>query len=180
MIVDSYRTYWAKLECTIMADGWTDTRQRILISFFYCSKEINFIRFVDALDMIKDVVSLFNLFDKIVKWVGFENVVQLVTNNAANCVAAGRLLCGKYKNICWSLCAAHYLYLILKDIGKMDHVAKLVKRASQITMYIYNHVYLLSWLGKRKGWGEIVHPRPIRFATTFIVLGSLNEHMYDL
>ena len=180
MIVDSYRTYWAKLECTIMADGWTDTRQRILISFFYCSKEINFIRFVDALDMIKDVVSLFNLFDKIVKWVGFENVVQLVTNNAANCVAAGRLLCGKYKNICWSLCAAHYLYLILKDIGKMDHVAKLVKRASQITMYIYNHVYLLSWLGKRKGWGEIVHPRPIRFAITFIVLGSLNEHMYDI
>ena len=26
MIVDSYRTYWAELGCTIMADGWTDNR----------------------------------------------------------------------------------------------------------------------------------------------------------
>uniref|UniRef100_A0A2N9FB09 DUF659 domain-containing protein n=1 Tax=Fagus sylvatica TaxID=28930 RepID=A0A2N9FB09_FAGSY len=28
MIVDSYRTYWAELGCTIMADGWTDNRQK--------------------------------------------------------------------------------------------------------------------------------------------------------
>jgi hypothetical protein len=41
-------------------------------------------------------------------------------------------------------------------------------------------VYLLSWLRKRKGWGEIVRPKPTRFATTFIALGSLNEHMHDL
>ncbi|GMY38460.1 hAT dimerization domain-containing protein [Fagus crenata] len=62
----------------------------------------------------------------------------------------------------------------------MDHVANLAKRASQITVYIYNHVYLLSWLRNRKGWGEIVRPGPTRFATTFIALGSLNEHMHDL
>ncbi|GMY34482.1 hypothetical protein FCV25MIE_29724 [Fagus crenata] len=38
-------------------------------------------------------------------------------------------------------------------------------------------------LGKRKnrkGWGEIVCPGPTRFATTFIALGSFNEHMHDL
>ena len=181
MIVDSYRTYWAELGCTIMADGWTDNRQRTLINFLvYCSKGITFIRSVDASDMVKDAVSLFNLFDEIVKWVGPENVVQLVTDNAANYVAAGRLLCGKYRNICWSPCAAHCLNLILKDIGEMDHVANLAKRASQITVYIYNHVYLLSWLRNRKGWGEIVRPGPTRFATTFIALGSLNEHMHDL
>ena len=152
MIVDSYRTYWAELGCTIMADEWSDTRQRTLINFLvYCSKGITFIHSVDALDMIKDAVSLFNLFEEMVKWVGPENVVQLVTNNAANYVATGRLWCGKYRNICWSPYATHCLNLILKDIGEMDHVAKPAKRTSQITVYIYNHVYLLSWLRKRKG-----------------------------
>ena len=110
MIVDSYHTYWAELGCTIMADGWTNNRQKTVINFLvYCSKGITFIHSVDASDMIKGAVSLFNLFDDIVKWIGLENVVQLVTVNAANYVAAGRLLCGKYKNICWSLCAAHQI-----------------------------------------------------------------------
>ena len=159
MIVDSYRTYWAERGCTIMADGWTDNRQRTLINFLvYCSKGITFIRYVDDSNMVKDAVFLFNLFDEIVKWVGPENVIQLVTDNGANYVATGRLLCGKYRNIYWSPCAAHCLNLILKDIGEMDHVANLAKHASQITVYIYNHVYLLSWLRKRKCWGEIVRP----------------------
>ncbi|GMY24697.1 hypothetical protein FCV25MIE_19939 [Fagus crenata] len=134
----------------------TDNRQRTLINFLvYCSKGIIFIRSVDASDMVKDAIFLFNLFDEIVKWVGPENIVQLVTNNDVNYVAAERLLCGKYRNICWSPCTAHYLNLMLKDIGEMNHVVNLAKRASQITMYIYNHVYLLSWLRKRKGWEKL-------------------------
>ncbi|KAL0010821.1 hypothetical protein SO802_005929 [Lithocarpus litseifolius] len=61
----------------------------------------------------------------------------------------------------------------------MDHVAKLAKRASKITMFIYNHVALQAWLRTRKNWTEIVRLGP-RFATTFIALGSLKEHKHDL
>uniref|UniRef100_A0A7N2R4S6 BED-type domain-containing protein n=1 Tax=Quercus lobata TaxID=97700 RepID=A0A7N2R4S6_QUELO len=39
LIVDSHRSYWADTGCTIMADGWTDTRHRTLINFLvYCPK----------------------------------------------------------------------------------------------------------------------------------------------
>ncbi|XLU31486.1 hypothetical protein S245_067552, partial [Arachis hypogaea] len=39
MLVDSYRSAWKKTGCTLMADGWTDQRQRTLINFLvYCSK----------------------------------------------------------------------------------------------------------------------------------------------
>ncbi|XP_030958518.1 uncharacterized protein LOC115980411 [Quercus lobata] len=164
-----------------MADGWTDTRRRILINFLvYCPKGIIFIRSIDASDLVKDAINLSNLFDEIVNWVGPTNIVHLVTDNAANYVAAGRILCGKYRNISWSPCAAHCLNLIFKEIGKMDHVAKLAKRASKITVFIYNHVALQAWLRTRKNWTEIVRLGPTRFATTFIALGSLKEHKHDL
>ena len=62
----------------------------------------------------------------------------------------------------------------------MDHVDKLAKRASKITMFMYNHVALQAWLRARKNWTEIVCLGPTRFATTFIALGSLMEHKHDL
>ena len=143
MIVDFHRSYWADIGCTIMANGWIDTRHRTLINFLvYCPKEIIFIRSVDASDLVKDAINLSNLFDEIVSWIGPANIVHLVTDNVANYVAAGRIVCGKYSNISWSPCAVHCLNLIFKEIGKTDHIAKLAKCASKITVFIYNHVAL--------------------------------------
>ena len=130
--------------------------------------------------MVKDAITLSNLFDEIVNWVGPTNIVYLVTDNAANYVVAGRILCGKYRNISWSPCVAYCLNLTLKDIGKIDHVDKLAKRASKIAVFIYNHVVLQAWLRTRKNWMEIMRPGPTRFATTFIALGSIKEHKHDL
>ena len=130
--------------------------------------------------MVKDATTLSNLFDEIVTWVGPTNIVHLVTDNTANYVAAGRIFCAKYRNISWPPFAAHCLNLILKDIGKMNHVDKLAKRASKITMFIYNHLALQAWLRTRKNWTKIVRPGPTRFASTCIALGSLMEHKHDL
>ncbi|XP_075658894.1 uncharacterized protein LOC142628736 [Castanea sativa] len=181
LIVDSYCLYWADIGCTIMVDGWTNTGHKTLINFLvYCLKGIVFIRSVDASDLVKDDNNLSNLFDEIVNWVGLANIVHLVTNNVANYVATESILCGKYRNISWSSCAAHCLNLIFKEIGKMDHVAKLAKHASKITLFIYNHEALQAWLRTRKNWTEIVCLGPTRFATTFIALESLKEHKHDL
>ncbi|XP_050254914.1 uncharacterized protein LOC126700770 [Quercus robur] len=181
LIVDSHRSYWADTGCTIMVDGWTDTRYRTLINFLvYCPKRITFIRSVDAFNLVKDAINLSNLFDEIVNWVGLANIVHLVTDNTANYVVARRILCGKYRDISWSPCAAHCLNLIFKEIGKMDYVAKLAKCASKITVFIYNDVALQAWLRTRKNWMEIVRLGPTRFATTFLALGSLKEYKHDL
>ena len=41
LIVDSHCSYWANTGCTIMTNGWTDTRHRTLINFLvYCPKGI--------------------------------------------------------------------------------------------------------------------------------------------
>ena len=38
----------------------------------------------------------------------------------------------------------------------MPHVERLKKRASKVTVFIYNHVALIAWLRKRPGWTDIV------------------------
>ncbi|GAV74146.1 LOW QUALITY PROTEIN: DUF659 domain-containing protein/Dimer_Tnp_hAT domain-containing protein, partial [Cephalotus follicularis] len=112
--------------------------------------------------------------------VGPSNVVHIVTDNAANYTAAERLLHERYDNIYWSPCAAHCLNLLLKDISSMPHMNYLVSRASQVTIFVYNHITLLSWLRKRSGWMAIVRPAMTRFATSFITLKSIYDHKPDL
>ncbi|RVW71235.1 hypothetical protein CK203_058830 [Vitis vinifera] len=117
LLVDSYHAIWAKVGCTIMGDGWTDNRQRILINFLvYCPERISFVKSVDASDIVKNATNLFQLFDEVIEWVGPLNVVHIVTDNAANYVAVGRLISQKHKHINWSPCATHCLNLIFKDI----------------------------------------------------------------
>ena len=89
-----------KLGCTIMGDGWIDNRQRTLINFMvHCAQGILFVKSIDASDIVKDTNNLFLLFDGIITWVGPSNVVQMVIDNAANYVAAERLISPKYKHI---------------------------------------------------------------------------------
>ena len=93
LLVDSYREAWAKVECTIMGDGWTNNIQRTLINFIvYCPKGISFVKSVDVSDIVRDANNLFLLFDEIITLVSpssLSNVVQMVTDNATYYVATG-------------------------------------------------------------------------------------------
>ncbi|XP_057755510.1 uncharacterized protein LOC130974668 [Arachis stenosperma] len=181
MVVDSYRSAWKETGCTLMADGWIDQRQRTLIIFLvYCSKGLCFVKSVDASSMVKNASSLCDLFSEVIEWIGPDNVVHVVIDNAANYVAAGRLINKKFENIHWSPCAAHCLNLILKDISSMPHIYSLATRASKITVFVYNHTVFLSWLRQKDNWKEIVHPGPTRFATVFLTLMSIFERKSEL
>ncbi|XP_072088422.1 uncharacterized protein [Arachis hypogaea] len=134
----------------------------------------------DASNVVKNVSSLCDLFSEVIKWIGPDNIVHIVTDNAANYVAAGRLINKNFKNIHWSPCAAHCLNHILKDISNMPHISNLATRALKITMFVYNHTVFLSWLRQRTTWKEIVRPGAIHFATIFITLKSIFECKMDL
>ncbi|XLT06183.1 hypothetical protein HN51_044932, partial [Arachis hypogaea] len=154
IVVDSYRSAWKETGCTLMAD--------------------------DASNVVKNASSLCDLFSEVIKWIGPDNIVHVVTDNAANYVAAGRLINKKFENIHWSPCAAHCLNLILKDISSMPHISNLTTRASKITVFVYNHTMFLSWLRQINDWKEIVRPGATRFATVFITLHCIFECKMDL
>ena len=69
------------------------------ISLSIVLKELFLYVLLIAFDLVKDAITLSNLFDEIITWVGPANMVHLVTNNAANYVVVGRILCAKYRNI---------------------------------------------------------------------------------
>ncbi|XP_057757176.1 uncharacterized protein LOC130976341 [Arachis stenosperma] len=173
-IIDGYGEIWKQTGCTIMVDGWTDHCRRTLINFLvYCPKGTVFLKSVDVFNVSKTADALFKLIRDVVLFVGPENVVHIVTDNAANYVAAGRLLEAEFPKLYWSPCAAHCANLMFQDIGKLQEVSETVSQASMITKYIYNHFYPLFLMRKFTGGREILRPAPTQFATNFIALQSI-------
>jgi hypothetical protein len=112
--VESYREIWKKTGCTLMTDGWTNQKRRTLINFLvYCPKGTIFLKIMDVSDVLKTARLLHQLFREVVLYVGVENIVHMVTDNAANYVAAVKLLIEEFPSIFWSPCVAHCINLIL-------------------------------------------------------------------
>ena len=51
-----------------------------------------------------------------------QNVVQVITDNASNCKAAGDLIEGRFPHIYWTPCVVHTLNLALKNICAARYV----------------------------------------------------------
>jgi hypothetical protein len=176
MFAESYRNSWKESGCTIMADGWTDRKKRTLVNFLvYCPKGIIFLKSVDATASSKTGDFLFKLFSDVVRFVGVENVVHFVTDNASNMVLAGKKLEAEFPSLYWSPCAALCLNLILTDLGKLDLVKETVDHASKITRYLYNHCNPLYLMWQFTDGHEILRPAPTRFATNFVALQSIHK-----
>ncbi|XP_054806196.1 uncharacterized protein LOC129308831 [Prosopis cineraria] len=100
LLIESHRATWKESGCTLMADGWTDKRQRTLINFlFYSPVSLVFVKPVDTSHIVKDAKNLFSLFCKVIEWVSPTNIVHVVTDNATNYVAAGKSIREKYNHI---------------------------------------------------------------------------------
>ena len=73
----------------------------------------------------KSVEYLFHLLRDTILSIGEDKVVQVVTDNASNCVRGGELLMKHFPNIFWTPCTAHCIDLALHDIGKIPWFMKL-------------------------------------------------------
>ncbi|RVW44978.1 hypothetical protein CK203_077967 [Vitis vinifera] len=171
--VNQQREKWKTYECTIMSDGWTGPTKLSIINFMVYSKGTTvFLKSVDASNYIKDHKYIYELLKTIIKEVGKENAVQIVTDNGSTFMKAGKQLMKKY-NLYWTPCAAHCIDLIFEDIGKRPNVIEVINNARKITNFIYNHGWLLAQMRKYCG-GDIVRPGTTRL--TNIV--SLYEPLY--
>ncbi|CAN6586612.1 unnamed protein product [Malus baccata var. baccata] len=170
--VNKLRSKWETNGCTIMCDGWTGPTRLSIINFMVYSKgKTIFLKFVDALDHIKNYKYIYKLLRDVIMEVGEHNVVQVVTDNGSAFVKAGKKLM-KHHNVFWTSCAAHCIDLMFEAMGKRENVATVVKRARTITNYIYNHGWLLAKM-REFCRGEIIRPATTRFATNYIALNSL-------
>ncbi|KAL2238042.1 UNVERIFIED_CONTAM: hypothetical protein Sindi_0995900 [Sesamum indicum] len=144
----------AKYSCTLMANGWTDTRQMRLINFLVNSpKGSKFIESVDGSSYAHTGEKMFELLDKYVQLVGEKNVIQVVIDNASA-----------------NVLAAHYIDLMFEDIFKLPNLKKTYERGVMINAYIYNRPPLLDIMRDFTKSREMVRPAKTRFATAFLTL----------
>ncbi|RZB42462.1 hypothetical protein D0Y65_053162 [Glycine soja] len=117
--LQEFRDEWKRTGCSIMSYGWTDKKRRSICNFLVNSpKGTIFLYSLDTSDISKTTDKVFKMLDDVVKFVGEENVVQVITDNAANFKAAGELLMHTRPHLYWTPCAAHCIDMILEDLEK--------------------------------------------------------------
>ncbi|XP_028220244.1 uncharacterized protein LOC114401864 [Glycine soja] len=175
--LQEFRDEWKRTGCSIMSYGWTDKKRRSICNFLVNSpKGTIFLYSLDTSDISKTTDKVFKMLDDVVKFVGEENVVQVITDNAANFKAAGELLMHTRPHLYWTPCAAHCIDMILEDLEKHLKVHEVtIKKGRNITTYIYGRTMLISMLKKYTNGRDLVRPGMTRFATAYLTLACLHE-----
>ena len=136
-----------------------------------------FLKSIDASDQVKNAKNLCSMLDEVVIEVGVANVIQIVTDNAAAYVAAGRLLMERHPTLFWSPCVAHCLDLLLEDLGKLSWVEKVVEDGRNIAKYIYNHTRVLSLIREHTSAKDLVQVGVTRFAKHICNIVRFEAHI---
>lgn len=172
---------WGKNGCTIMTDAWTDQKRRSIMNLCVnCSIGTSFLESKEASAESHTGQLIYTYVDSCIEKVGAEKVVQVVTDNASNNMAAKDLLYVKRPNIFWSSCATHTLNLMLEGIGKMKKFKNTIDQAKSLTIFIYAHHKTLALMRKFTRKRDIVRPGVTRFASSFLTLQSLYEKKNEL
>ncbi|CAH9078826.1 unnamed protein product [Cuscuta europaea] len=144
-LVEEVKSTWTQTGVSILSDGWKDMRGRQLINFLVNNPYGTvFLKSVDASAHVKDAKMLCKFLDGVVEEVGEDIVTQVVTDNASNYKAAGKLLMAKRQRLWWTPCAAHCIDLILEKIGELPQHKNALAKAKTVIHYIYNHGWALT------------------------------------
>ncbi|KAK8930493.1 hypothetical protein KSP39_PZI016120 [Platanthera zijinensis] len=113
---------WPQKGISLVSDGWTDAQRRPLINFMAASEDGPvFLKAVDASGEYKDRHYIAKLMIEVINEVGAENVIQVITDNAPVCKAAGAIVEARFPHIFWTPCVVHTLNLALKNIDLEAH-----------------------------------------------------------
>jgi len=126
-LLQPIRNSWNQKGVTIVSDGWSDRQRRPLINFMAITEwGLMFLKSVDGSGEIKDKEFIAKHMRDVIMEVGHNNVVQIITDNAVVCKAAGMLIGYEFPSIYWTPCAVHTLNLALKIFVQQKILIKIV------------------------------------------------------
>jgi hypothetical protein len=116
-LLESSKSTWPEKGVTICSDGWSDPQRRPIINFVAVSERAPmFLRADNCEGEYKSKEYIADKLRAVLDDVGRKNVVQIITDNAANCKGAGLLIEAENDHIFWTPCVVHTLNLAMKNI----------------------------------------------------------------
>ena len=132
-----------------------------------------FLKAKDSSGDVKDAQFIVDVIIKSIEQVGPNKVVQVITDNAPVCKAAGLIIEGRYDHIFWTPCIVHNLYLILEEIdNKVPWIKELTGEAREIVKFITNH-HQSQAIFQDYSKLELLKVVETRYASNFIILHHL-------
>lgn len=130
---------------SIVSDGWTNVKHEPLINVIATNSEGAMFLYANSFSGVhKTGHEIAKYLLKAIDEVGPEIVLQVVTDNAANCKSAGKEIEKVHKHIFWSPCVVHTLNLMFKDIAKnLEWFTEIYKLGKSIVKYFLNHEHVL-------------------------------------
>ncbi|XP_010476554.2 PREDICTED: uncharacterized protein LOC104755784 [Camelina sativa] len=180
-IMKAQEDEWKLSGCSVMTDSWSDRKRRSIMNLCVNSKEGTM--FLSSKDCSEDAHTgqyIFEYVNECIEKVGENQVVQVVTDNATNNMAAAKLLKEVKPTIIWTSCATHTINLMVEGIAKLPLFKETIDRAKTFTIFIYAHHKTLSLMRKFTKSRDIVRPGVTRFASAFLTLQSLLEKKQHL
>ena len=169
------RDSWKVTRCTLVSGGWSDRQSRPLVNTLACCPQgVIHLSTIDCMNKTKSAEYLFQLLRDTILSIGEDKVVQVVTDNASNCIRAGELLMKHFPKIFWTSCATHCIDLALHDIGKIPWVHEVINLARKTIKFILNHRLTLS-IFRNIATQNLLRLGDTRFATHYIALKRLIE-----
>lgn len=127
----------------------------------------------DASSQSHDEKILSELIETMIIDVGYDNIVQVMTDNGANYKLADALLEQRLSWLFWTTCVVHCLHLMLEDIGKIPSMQKVINQVRRCITFIYMHGRILHTMREKTNGMNLVRTGATRFATAFLTLQSL-------
>jgi hypothetical protein len=178
---------WEQNGVSIVSDGWTDIQRRPLINFIACSLSGPiFLKAVDASGEYKNAEYLKGLFIEVIKEVGDQKVVQIITDNAPVCKSGALSLESEYPHIFWTPCVAHNLNLALKSIcnpkeeensqayALCSWIEDLERNVKSIRNFVVNH-HRVNAIFNRHSDLKLLKVAETRFASIIVMMKRIKR-----
>lgn len=165
---------WTTQGTSIVSDGWTNIKHKPLINVIASnSRGSMFLYAEDFAGIEKTGKAIADFLLKSIDEIGPSNVLQVVTDNAANCKAAGREIKKVHKHIFWSPCVVHTLNLIFKDFASnFLWMSGTYTRGKNIVKYFLNHDRAHEIFRNHSGL-ELLKVAKTRFGSHYLLLRRL-------
>lgn len=130
--VHSVSRTWEKSGCTLMLDSCIKARDAPNLNLLAAWDGVVYLKSSCTVGHVMDDCSIFEFISSVIYEIGFQNVVQFVSDDNAICTSVVHMIEQKYLNIFKINSVAHIINLMFEEFTALEEVAPIVKGVKRL------------------------------------------------